>query len=126
MASSATINIANEGNVTPEFIMNEAIAIYKKCKEIWSGKRSITEPTGEITIPGEVIDPYNEQKHREIFEVIFATHKQFCQAYPTVAKHIAFQRWFSKKAFSMYLIEVTNHPWKDDETRIASYAKYYE
>ena len=99
-------SIGNEGNKTSEDILKECNEVYKKYKR--------------AKIPLE-----DTKALEEFREKIIKEHKQLYQAYPLVIRHMIDDNMYHWKAFEKYLRILEKNPWKNDEEKLESYARYF-
>lgn len=83
------VSIANEKDVTPEYVSGEARDMWKKVRQTRAQK------------PEEV---------DALFHRLWKEHPQFCQAYPIVIGEMV-QGRFHQKAFEKYLLYLSKNTW---------------
>src|ERR1700761_5357736 len=100
MISSA--EITNEKNVTPEQIVAEAGQIWKK----YRGRAR------------------NQKEAEDLMSLARTEHREFCLAYPIVARYMIQFGVFSKRAFARFLKKIKGKVMKSEEDWIESQADY--
>lgn len=120
-AALKDVKIQNEGNVTREYIVNEATNLYKECVRIANEAKVDT---------ARIISGKGQPKEQDLkfldklFERMRAEHKQLSDTYPTVVRHMIQELQYSKRAFDEYLSGLEKKPWMNDQQRMDSYTDY--
>jgi hypothetical protein len=100
------VTIQNEDNVSLDFVLNEADAIWADFR-----RRKIS-----LADNPALDENYNR---------VVAEHKKLQHAYPMVLRHMLQQGLYDSGAFKKYLIHLQTHPWTKDAERLDSYTDYY-
>lgn len=96
---SLKVSITSEKEVTVDFIVAEATAIWREMRA-FSG--SIEE---------------GSQKSRE-------KHPEFCKSYPIVHRYICEMKLYDAKVFRRWLLAIKERPWKTEDAYIEAQADY--
>lgn len=102
---SLKLAVTNEKDVTLDFVVSEADAIYKKCRaeKLKFGDR-------------EAAEKQMSQMRKE--------HPEFCKSYPIVLRYMCEMQEYKTKAFRKYLLKIQEHPWKNQDEYLDSQADY--
>lgn len=99
------IRIESEKNVTVEFVVNEANAMWKECKS-----RNIKY--GDI------------ERSDKLMAEMQKTHPEFSKSYPIVLRYMCQMQEYNSKAFKMWLDKIKVRPWKTEGEYLDAQADY--
>lgn len=108
MSLSGGANVRYEKEVTIDDIVNEANAIYRKCKKLW--------PTGA--------DADNLDLLSKVHQDMRSEHPQFASAYPIVLRYMCELKEYRQRALKKYLNHLKHHPWTTEDKFLESQAMY--
>jgi hypothetical protein len=90
-----------EKQVSPRDLLKEASIMWKKCKNGADGGEGVA-----------------------LLARMHTEHREFCTAYPIVARYMCEMKIYSRKAFAQYLAHIQKHPWKSESDYLDSCAEY--
>ena len=117
------VQIENEKNVTAEDIVREADEIWKKTRKVWKNV-NVTETKRKKKITTNIAKEDMQVLH-DFYATLRKEHPEITSSYPTVIKHMVFDKAYHTVAFRRYLKKVERTPWTNDSERMDSYADYF-